>query len=254
MATPDESLVVGAQRMADKGACELVVVEALRGETHPVGMVSEHDLVRALARGSIPPDVITIKDVMRTDVVTVREDDGVDEAIAKLTRHGERGAVAVVDEHDRVQGVLGIDALLASRTPTSGLLRAFGGGVVAGAVAAVVFGVAIVVAHAALGFDPRELLARDQLAIEVATYLGVALLWGAVFGLCLYGMGRAVTLFAGLPFGVVAWLVAVAVVVPLLGLAPLPVPHAIIALVGFGVLVAAGFLPFQRALPRITRS
>lgn len=248
MATPDESLLVAAQRMADQDATDLVVVEELRGEVHPLGMVSEHDLVRALARGSIPPELVSVKDAMRSDVVTVHEDDAVDAALATLTHHGER-AVAVVDGNHRVQGVLALDDLVAARTPGSGVGRALGGGAAAGLFGGVIVAAILGIVAFVVGADPLAVLARDTIGLEVASLAALAIFWGATFGLFVYGLGRARTLFAGLLWGAVAWLGMAYVALPILGVdAPSP-PEAATIFIGFGVLVAIGFLPFQRVLP-----
>ncbi len=264
IATPDESLLVAARRMADQDVHELIVVDD-RAEDHPVGVISEHDFVRALARGTVPPDVISVRDVMHTDVVTVCEDEGLDEAYDKMTYTGAR-TMPVVDRQDHLQGVIALDAVVAARRTSGVMLRSLGGGVLGGIFAGAVLAALMVVSNVVQGDDAWVALKRagypflgdpalapgfDQQAvlIGIAAHLGVAAFWGGLFGMLLYGASRATTVFAGLLWGIVVWLGMFRVVLPMIHLhAMLPTQLAIVTHVVFGGLVAIGFLPFQRNL------
>jgi len=83
---------------ADVGA---VLVERPDGT---VGVVSERDIVRALADDA-DPDLIWSADVMTEDVVRSRPDEPVLVAAARMLDHRIRHLV-IVDEGDRVVGVV----------------------------------------------------------------------------------------------------------------------------------------------------
>lgn len=94
------------------------------------------------------------------------------------------------------------------------------------------------------GFDAAAVI------IGVVGHFAVASVWGGVFGLLAYGLTRSMTVVFGVLWGFVAWVGMYAVVLPLLGLAAItranPIWMTIALHVVFGVVVALGFLPFQK--------
>lgn len=94
------------------------------------------------------------------------------------------------------------------------------------------------------GFDPSAVL------LGVVIHFGVAMFWGMLFALVVYGASRATTIAAGIGWGFVVWVGMYYVALPLVGLAQMaravPVGAAIVEHVIFGVATALGFLPYQR--------
>jgi len=93
-ASPTMTLVEVANKLAAKRIGAIVVVGA-RGEV--VGIVSERDIVRALA--SAGADCLTrpVSEVMTREVVTSRETDTLDELMAMMTARRFRHLPVVTD-------------------------------------------------------------------------------------------------------------------------------------------------------------
>ena len=100
------------------------------------------------------------------------------------------------------------------------------------------------------GFDALAVL------VGIICHFGVSAAWGVLFGLLFYGLSRNATLVAGAVWGVVVWIAMLYVVLPILGLpagGTMPVLLAGFEHLLFGVIVGAGFLPYQRELPTMRR-
>ena len=76
----------------------------------PAGIVSERDIVGALARGH-DPDVTVAADVMTRELITIEPSEPIDDAIARVLAHGIRH-LAVVDG-DEIVGLISARDLLA---------------------------------------------------------------------------------------------------------------------------------------------
>lgn len=94
-------------------------------------------------------------------------------------------------------------------------------------------------------------------ALGTLMHFAVSIVWGLLFALLVYGMSRAATLVSGLFWGLVVWLGMFYVLLPLVGgfgvTQGTPLWQAIVMHMVFGLATAAGFLPFQRMLPRKLR-
>jgi CBS domain-containing protein len=99
----DTSLRMVVETMADKGLGALIVL----GSDGPSQIVSERDVVRALARGARLEETLAI-DVASTDLVVAGPDDQIIEAARLMGEHGiwhvpvmsESGVVGVVSARD----------------------------------------------------------------------------------------------------------------------------------------------------------
>lgn len=83
----------------------------------------------------------------------------------------------------------------------------------------------------------------------------VAAIWGTIFGFLVFGLDRLSTIVLGVLFGIIVWLVMYYIVLPIVGAGALvrgaPVGMAVFQHLLFGVVVAAAFMPFQRAVRHI---
>jgi CBS domain-containing protein len=93
---PDTTLRVAAWNLKVKGIGVLVVS---RDDTSPLGIVSERDIVRALADHG--PDVVRLRvaDVMTTAVKTCSPDDSITAVMARMTRDRIRHLPVVEGGH-----------------------------------------------------------------------------------------------------------------------------------------------------------
>ena len=95
LAAPDDTVQTAAKLMADSGAGALPVGENDR----LVGMVTDRDIViRGIADGS-DPHAVKVGDIASRDVVTVRPDDDLDEAMRLMAQHQVRRLPVVDDGH-----------------------------------------------------------------------------------------------------------------------------------------------------------
>lgn len=124
IAPPREAVADAARRMAERGVGTLVVVDELR---RPLGIVTDRDLVlRCLAR-SRDPQRTALEAVMSGPVVWVREDACIEAALEEMSRLRFR-RLAVVDERERLTGLLSLDDVLccelASESALGSVVRA----------------------------------------------------------------------------------------------------------------------------------
>ena len=99
------------------------------------------------------------------------------------------------------------------------------------------------------GFDAYAVL------IGGAVHFGISALWGLVFSVLFYGASKLGTVALGAAWGIVVWLVMYYLVLPIAGMAAVPkmvpIGHAVLEHVLFGLAIGLAFLPFQR--PRSQR-
>jgi CBS domain-containing protein len=110
-ADPDETLIDAAGRMNCHQIGALPVYEHHR----LVGIVTERDIVAALAEGA-DPQTATVSDYMTEGPVTVAPDDDLDVAARRMAELGVRH-LPVVEGH-RLVGVLSIRDLVAGQAGT----------------------------------------------------------------------------------------------------------------------------------------
>ncbi len=99
------------------------------------------------------------------------------------------------------------------------------------------------------GFDAGAVL------LGAVLHLLISAGWGALFALIFFGIPRALTVLAGLFWGLIVWLGMYYVLLPLMGLSAVvratPVGMAILTHLVFGLILGLAFLPFQRQYPRV---
>lgn len=111
-ANPDESVVEAARRMAHENVGDLVVVQHIGGKVHPIGIVTDRDLViGSLAIGDAQALELRVQDVMQQQLVTSLDDEPVEAVLAKLKRHQIR-RMPIVDREGVLQGVLTLDDIV----------------------------------------------------------------------------------------------------------------------------------------------
>lgn len=109
LAAPDEAIRTAAQRMADRRVGALVVLDEAR---HPIGVLSDRDLVlRVIAPGK-DPQATTVSEVMTRDPKTFPEAGPIEGALGLMRASGCR-RLPIVDEAGRLVGILTVDDVLA---------------------------------------------------------------------------------------------------------------------------------------------
>jgi len=107
----DADAQAAVQAMRDAGASSVAVTD---GNGRIAGIVTEQDVVRRAAFQVEP--TLAVSEIMTAPVQVIRHDDLLFHAIARMRRAGLRH-MPVVDDADRVVGVLTLDAALAAVAP-----------------------------------------------------------------------------------------------------------------------------------------
>lgn len=116
---PDDTLVRAAVGMRDAGVGSLPVCR----DGAVIGMVTDRDLVvRAMADGA-DARTVRVSDVMTPDVLVAREDDRLQDVIARMGRRQVR-RIPVLDAQDRLVGMLALgDVAVRSDAKTDRVLE-----------------------------------------------------------------------------------------------------------------------------------
>ncbi len=122
-ASPDETVLEAARRMAREKTGTLVVLDL---ERLPIGILSDRDvMVRCVAEGKDASST-TVSELMSTPVASVRDSMPIEEALAQMATCRVR-RVPVVDDDDHLVGILALDdviELLVEEAGTIGCLLA----------------------------------------------------------------------------------------------------------------------------------
>ena len=99
--TPDTPVTEVARMMGEEDVGSVPVIDGER----LVGVVTDRDIVlRAVAQGKDPRGM-PAREVASVDLVTIREDEGLADALEAMARHQVR-RLPVIDKQERVIGIL----------------------------------------------------------------------------------------------------------------------------------------------------
>ena len=100
-----------AQLMRGHHVGDVVVVEERAGVRVPVGIVTDRDLVVEIMSAKLDPALITLADIVISELYTISEKAGIFEAIELMRKGGVR-RLPVVAEDGALVGILTLDDLL----------------------------------------------------------------------------------------------------------------------------------------------
>ncbi len=109
--SPDADITEVAERMRKEHVGDLIVAEFKDARLVPVGIITDRDIVVSVVAKKVDPSTLTARDVMSADLLTVREDNGVDFALREMRRAGVR-RVPVVGSLGELVGVLSINDVI----------------------------------------------------------------------------------------------------------------------------------------------
>jgi signal-transduction protein with cAMP-binding, CBS, and nucleotidyltransferase domain len=90
---------------------DVVVVDERDGIRVPVGLVTDRDLVVEVIATELDPDVITVEDIMESDLACARDTTGIFETVQYMRDRKVR-RLPIVDERGALLGILSLDDLL----------------------------------------------------------------------------------------------------------------------------------------------
>jgi CBS domain-containing protein len=108
VATAGETVREAAKRMDARGVGCLVVVD---GDSRPVGMLTDRDIVMRVLRRRRDPDRTTVGEVMHEEVSCLPDDAPVERAMRRMHVDGVR-RIPVVDDAGRIVGIFTADDAL----------------------------------------------------------------------------------------------------------------------------------------------
>lgn len=107
----DGSLIAAAKLMRQHHVGDVVVVKIKDNKRVPVGIVTDRDVVIEVVATELDPNVITVGDIMPQNLLVVKEDADLHQAIQLMTTKGVR-RLPVVNNKAELVGILSLDDLL----------------------------------------------------------------------------------------------------------------------------------------------
>jgi CBS domain-containing protein len=109
--TRDTTAADAARLMRDHHVGSLVIAEPRDGAQHPVGIVTDRDLVVEIMAMDIDPRDIKVEEVMGRSLVIARENDGIRETLEVMRYKGVR-RLPVLSTRGGLLGIVAADDLM----------------------------------------------------------------------------------------------------------------------------------------------
>lgn len=107
----DGNLIEAAKLMRQHHVGDIVVVKMKDNKRIPVGIVTDRDVVIEVVATELDPNVITVGDIMPQNLLVVKEDADLHEAIQLMATRGVR-RLPVVNNKAELVGIVSLDDLL----------------------------------------------------------------------------------------------------------------------------------------------
>ena len=111
-AARDASAAEAARLMRNGHVGDVVVVDDLDGRRIPCGIVTDRDIVVSVVAKGLDPDVISVGEIMASELTVGRERDSVARSIDVMRDKGIR-RLPIVDSRGGLVGIVSIDDLFA---------------------------------------------------------------------------------------------------------------------------------------------
>ena len=109
----DATLADAARRMREFHVGDLVVVEDRGGQSIPLGILTDRDIVVSVAAQDLEHiQTLLVGDVVLPRLITARQDDSIHAVLKAMRIHGIR-RLPVIDERGVLSGILTLDDLIA---------------------------------------------------------------------------------------------------------------------------------------------
>lgn len=107
----DTSVKAAAQLMRKHHVGSIVVVDQPNGKRMPAGIVTDRDIAVAVVALGLEPEAIEVGDIMKSELVMVREDAGIGETVELMRMKGLR-RLPVTDSAGALVGIVAADDVL----------------------------------------------------------------------------------------------------------------------------------------------
>jgi CBS domain-containing protein len=105
------TILEAAKLMRSEHVGDLVVTDNRNGQQVPVGILTDRDIVVELLAEEIVLDKVSVGDAMSYELLSVTEQDGLQETIEKMSGHGVR-RLPVVGDAGELVGIVTVDDLI----------------------------------------------------------------------------------------------------------------------------------------------
>jgi CBS domain-containing protein len=110
-AARDTTIVEAARLMRENHIGDLLVVESLREQRKPIGIVTDRDIVLEVVAAGLDPQQLKLGDLVVGPLVTVPETAGYAETVRLMSTNGVR-RIPVVDAAGDLTGIITLDDML----------------------------------------------------------------------------------------------------------------------------------------------
>lgn len=117
---PAGRTLLEAARLMVENNMGLLVISDPKDSTKPAGVISERDIIRAIASGRKLG--VSVDEVSTKQVITIKASSEVAEAAKAMNRHHIRHVV-VVDEQEKLVGVISMRDLVGERATLNAILQ-----------------------------------------------------------------------------------------------------------------------------------
>ncbi|MFO1435709.1 MAG: CBS domain-containing protein [Gammaproteobacteria bacterium] len=108
---PTDAIRDAALRMREYNVGSVVVVDDSNARLKPIGILTDRDIAVAVLAENVDPDRLTAKDVMKTELITTTTEEGLWEAVKRMSDCGVR-RLPVTDDQGSLVGILSLDDLI----------------------------------------------------------------------------------------------------------------------------------------------
>jgi len=107
----ETTILEAAKLMRTEHVGDLVVTDSRNGRPVPVGILTDRDIVVELLAEEIALNKVSVGDAMSYELLSVKEQDGLQETIEKMSSRGVR-RLPVVDAEGVLVGIVTVDDLM----------------------------------------------------------------------------------------------------------------------------------------------
>lgn len=104
----DNTVAEAAKLMREHHVGALVVTEYREGKPHPLGVLTDRDIVVEVIAENLKTENLLVGDVMSFELATIGEDDGISEAIKMMKGRGVR-RIPVLNSAGDLVGIFAVD-------------------------------------------------------------------------------------------------------------------------------------------------
>jgi CBS domain-containing protein len=111
VALPNTSVLEAAKLMRQHHVGDIVVTDEIEGRRTPVGIVTDRDIVLEVLAQGLDAASLSVGDIMSSDLITVRENEGIFQTIQLMRAKGARRA-PVVNGEGVLVGIVSVDDMV----------------------------------------------------------------------------------------------------------------------------------------------